>query len=253
MRLTLLRVGLLLLVFPLAACGTGTVKSGPCFNVLYPLAAGRQWKYNLDQQNAKQTALLSVTGVTGDSASLDFIDESGGSPSSFIIHCTDGALTSFFRRGDRVSFLLLRRFLDREDNVRFGGSVPEAIRRNGLAIFLGDRIDRFRPDHRGCPLPRRDRFDLRRCAGTDPLDDGGRRRGGIRIRHHARRDIFPGGKGDRYSGLQPGVGCQPGLFTTENPGCPRTDIRPVVSAGYRTGKTGLHFLDGQRRRLYISD
>jgi hypothetical protein len=103
MRLTLLRVGLLLLVFPLAACGTGTVKSGPCFNVLYPLAAGRQWKYNLDQQNAKQTALLSVTGVTGDSASLDFIDESGGSPSSFIIHCTDGALTSF--SGAEIGFL----------------------------------------------------------------------------------------------------------------------------------------------------
>jgi hypothetical protein len=75
--------------------GTPASSRGPCENVLFPLSAGRQWKYELTHEGVQTAALVSVLSVEGNAASVDLLNQSNGAHSSFLIHCGGEALTDF--------------------------------------------------------------------------------------------------------------------------------------------------------------
>jgi hypothetical protein len=75
--------------------GTPASSRGPCENVLFPLSAGRQWKYELTHEGVQAAALVSVLSVEGNAASVDLLNQSNGAHSSFTVHCDGEALTDF--------------------------------------------------------------------------------------------------------------------------------------------------------------
>jgi hypothetical protein len=75
--------------------GTPAVTDSPCENVLYPLAVGRQWRYQVTQGTVKNTAVVAVRTVDGNAASVDLLDESTGNHSLFTVNCAGGALSGF--------------------------------------------------------------------------------------------------------------------------------------------------------------
>jgi hypothetical protein len=75
--------------------GTPAFTGGPCDNILYPLAADRQWRYQVTQGTAKNTAVVAVHAVDGNAASVDLLDDSTGEHSIFTVYCAGEALSGF--------------------------------------------------------------------------------------------------------------------------------------------------------------
>jgi hypothetical protein len=75
--------------------GTPAGSSVACDNILYPLAAGRWWKYEIVRPDAIAIAEASVLAVEGNTASIDLLDQSRGTHTTFAVSCADGALAGF--------------------------------------------------------------------------------------------------------------------------------------------------------------
>jgi hypothetical protein len=67
----------------------------PCLNVLYPLATGRRWDYEVTHGETENVISATVIDAEGNQALVDLFDESNGTHSSFLVNCSDGALTEF--------------------------------------------------------------------------------------------------------------------------------------------------------------
>jgi hypothetical protein len=63
--------------------------------VLYPLAAGRRWSYQVTRGDGTATIAASVTAVEGNSASIVIADPSGGYRSSITVQCLGDELSGF--------------------------------------------------------------------------------------------------------------------------------------------------------------
>ncbi len=74
---------------------TSEDSSDPCDNVLYPLSAGREWKYETTHEGLEGITVVSITAIEGNAASVDILDQSTGAHSSFIANCAGGALSGF--------------------------------------------------------------------------------------------------------------------------------------------------------------
>jgi hypothetical protein len=75
--------------------GTPADSAGACDNILYPLAAGRWWKYEIVRSDAITIAEASVLAVEGDTASVDLLDQSHGTHTAFAVGCAEGTLAGF--------------------------------------------------------------------------------------------------------------------------------------------------------------
>jgi hypothetical protein len=75
--------------------GAPVESSDACDNILYPLAAGRWWKYEIVRSNATTIAEASVLAVEGNTASVDLLDQSHGTHTAFAVSCAEGALAGF--------------------------------------------------------------------------------------------------------------------------------------------------------------
>jgi hypothetical protein len=69
--------------------------SPPCLNILYPLATGRRWTYSLKRGESDDAVVVTVIEAEGNDAIVDFMDKTEGTHSSFIVNCSEGALTDF--------------------------------------------------------------------------------------------------------------------------------------------------------------
>jgi hypothetical protein len=69
--------------------------SPPCLNILYPLATGRRWTYSLERGELDDAVVVTVIEAEGNDAIVDLMDEAEGTHSSFLVNCSNGALTDF--------------------------------------------------------------------------------------------------------------------------------------------------------------
>lgn len=75
--------------------GTPADSSGACDNILYPLAAGRWWEYEIVRSKTTTIAEAFVLAVEGNTASVDLLDQSHGTHTAFAVSCAEGVLTGF--------------------------------------------------------------------------------------------------------------------------------------------------------------